>query len=189
MALVEAKVRARLAVLCPPDAEPTLTADDLDAMVAAARLADLDGNPPDSYQPWPGAGVSLPVGALAVPTTRNGIVYRVTVAAGQGRTGATEPIWPVGTGTVIDNELTWAPYGSAPWTPTWSINAGAAEGWRIKAAKAAENYSFSAGVDRFGVNELLDNCLRMARMYEGSGVAVLSSATKRNVGRWRDLVP
>lgn len=188
--MTDQQVRDRLRSLCPPDAIPALDADDLDAMVAAAKLADIDGNPPDSYQPWPGPGVALAVGALAVPTDRNGYAYRVQSVAGSGLTGATEPIWPAATGTVVDGGLTWAAYDLALWTPTWSINAGAAHGWRIKAGKAAEDYTFSAGVDRFDVNQLLDNCLRMARMYEGSGVAVLSSRdSRRDVARWRELLP
>jgi len=186
--LSEQQVRDRLRSLCPPDAIPTLTADDLDEMVAAARLADIDGNPPDTYQPWPGAGVSLAVGALAVPTERDGYAYRVSAIANQGRTHTTEPLWPGATGTVVDNEVTWEAWTLAPWTPTWSIDNGAARGWRIKAGKAAEDYDFSAGTDRFNVNQVLENCLRMARIYEGSGVAVLSSARRDDVARWAEVL-
>jgi hypothetical protein len=186
--LTEQAVRDRLRSLCPPDAEPRLEPNDLDTMVAAARQADIDGNPPDSYQPWQ-AGVSLAVGALAVPTDRNGWAYRVSVAAGQGLAGAVEPIWPL-SGTVVDNQLTWELWDAAPWTPTWSPNAGAAEGWRIKAAKAAERYSFSAGTDRFDINQVLDHCLRMVKLYEGSGVATLVNRDRRDDAlRWASVLP
>lgn len=182
----EVQVRDRLRSLCPPDAIPELTPADLDEMVWAAKLADIEGNPPDDFQPWPGAGVSLAVGALAVPTDRNGYVYRVQSISGDGRTGATEPVWAGS--TVTDNEVTWQPYATAPWTPTWSVNAGAARGWRIKAGRAAEDFSFSAGTDRFDVNQLLEHCLRMAKVYEGSGVAVLSASGRHSVRKWAGVL-
>jgi hypothetical protein len=186
--LSEQEVRDRLRALCPPDLDPALTADDLDAMVRAARQADADGNPPDDYQPW-APGITLTIGALAVPVERDGYVYRVTARADPGASGNTEPDWPVGTATVTDGNLTWELYDVAPWTPTWSINRGAGAGWRIKAGKAAHEFSFSAGTDRFGTNELLDHCLKMAKEYDGAGIAVLEVRQRRRTDAWEALLP
>lgn len=145
-------------------------------MIRVARRADVDGFGPDSYQPWkPAAAYAL--GQTVVPRERNGHRYTVTVA---GTSGALEPAWPlVDAATVGDGTVTWAEDGFAPWSPTWSIRAGAACGWRIKAGKAAGQYSFSAGTDRFDVNQLLEHCLTMARQYE----AGVGTASTRLVGR------
>jgi hypothetical protein len=128
------------------------------------------------------------MGAMAVPTERNGYVYRVTARAGAFRTGATEPVWSL-SGTVTDGDLTWELWDTAPWTPTWSLNAGAARGWRLKAGKAAGRYNFSAGTDRFDVNQVVENCLKMAKQYEGGGVAKLRAGdTVLDVTSYSDVL-
>ena len=187
--LTEAEVRERVAVLCPPELYPELGPADLDVMVRAARRADLLGFPPDSYQPWQG-GVAYSVGALCVPVERNGSAYRVSAISGTGVAGTVEPAWPAA-GNVVDGQATWAWFDSAPWTPTWAVNAGAARGWEIKAGKAAARYSFSAGTDRFDVNQIAANCLQMARMYrsQGAGVAKVRTDTGTlDVLAYRDVI-
>ena len=80
---------------------------------------------------------------------------------------------------------------TAPWTPTWAVNAGAARGWEIKAGKAAARYDFSAGTDRFNVNQIAANCLAMARQYrsQGAGVAKLRTDTGTfDVLTWREVI-
>lgn len=173
-------------MLCPPDSYPQLGPDDLDEMVRSARRADALGFPPDAFQPWqPG---SYGLGATAVPSDRNGIVYQVTARTATGATGATEPAWPI-SGTIVDGDLTWSVADSAPWTPTWAINAGVAKGWRIKAGKAAARFSFSAGTDRFDTNQVAANCLLMAKQYEGGGIAKLrSSDVTLDVTRFSDVI-
>lgn len=53
----------------------------------------------------------------------------------------------------------------AGWTPTWNLRAAAADGWMLKAAKAAADYDVEAGsvkANRTGVYEM---CMRMADKY------------------------
>src|SRR5688500_12667701 len=58
--------------------------------------------------------------------------------------------------------------GNAPlseeWTPTYDVNAAAAEGWLIKAARAAS--TTETGPDSVQVtSRVFENCVRMARLY------------------------
>lgn len=53
----------------------------------------------------------------------------------------------------------------ATWTPTWDLNAAAAEGWRRKAGKAAGQFSFTADGQTFHRAEMYRHCLSMAEHY------------------------
>ena len=63
------------------------------------------------------------------------------------------------------------------WTPTWDLNAGAAEGWRRKAGKAASRYSFAEDGQQFQRSHVYGHCLRQAEHYARteSNVAVVST--------------
>lgn len=55
---------------------------------------------------------------------------------------------------------------SAPeWTPTYRLNAAAAEAWRWKAAKASELVSIDLDGERMSSNQVFDQCERMIRHY------------------------
>jgi hypothetical protein len=162
--LSEQDIRDRIALKCPPERDPVLSAAHMDQLVRLARRADTLGNAPDSYSAWQ-PGVTYGVGDMVVPDPRNGRVYRATVA---GAAGTSVPVWPA-SGTVVDGGVTWTMAGAAPWTPTWAINSAVAEGWRVKAGIAAERYRFSTGSESFERNTVLENCLRMAELYAASG--------------------
>lgn len=55
--------------------------------------------------------------------------------------------------------------GDAAWDPTWDLNAGAAEGWRRKAGKAAGRFDVSVDGDVLHRAQAFANCLKMAERY------------------------
>lgn len=62
------------------------------------------------------------------------------------------------------------------WTPTWDLNAAAAEGWRRKAGKVAGEFTFNADGGSFNRAEQYRACLDMAKSYS-RGVGSYSYAT------------
>lgn len=162
MATTVAQARARLTTFTAAGVDPTLTAAELDELVVLAKRADADGDAPDAHAEWQ-ATTAYGVGAVVVPAARNGHYYRATVA---GMSGAVEPAFPTTDGaTVTDGTVTWQEAGLAPWSPTWDLNAAAAEGWRWKAAKVSARYDFDGDGQRFSRSQLLKHCLAMAGEY------------------------
>ncbi len=53
----------------------------------------------------------------------------------------------------------------ADWTPTYDLNAAAAEGWRWKAGKAASDVTFTTDGQSVSMSHLIEHCERMARSY------------------------
>lgn len=51
------------------------------------------------------------------------------------------------------------------WTPTFDLYAAAAEGWRWKAAKAAERFSFSADGASYNRDQIYAHCLAQVKSY------------------------
>jgi hypothetical protein len=47
------------------------------------------------------------------------------------------------------------------YTPTWALNAAAAEGWRIKGARVAGDFNFSADDASYSKGDVLAHCLDM----------------------------
>lgn len=136
----EAEARAWIEDETQWQAAPALSVEEVDRLVARARVTDASGNAPDAYAPWTPSVARL-VGDLRVPIARNGLVYRVTVA---GTSGATEPTWPTTLGlTVLDGGVTWEAYSLAPWSWTWDLAAAVAQGFRMKEAKVAAQFDVS----------------------------------------------
>lgn len=154
----------RLGRLLSYSTDPALTTAELADLLAMSRLADSDGNAPDSYADW-AVGTVYALGAVVVPTTRNGHYYTCTTAGTSHAT--TQPTWPTTSGgTVTDfGTLVWTESGSAPWTPTYDLNRGAAEGWRWKAAKASARFDFDADGGNFKRSQVAARCLEMAKAY------------------------
>jgi hypothetical protein len=63
------------------------------------------------------------------------------------------------------------------WTPTYDLNAAAAEGWRWKAGKVSPNYSFGIDRGRDEQSDVFKHCMAMAAQYTtgGSGSAKVPS--------------
>lgn len=177
--MTEAEARASLESMLDWASDPALTSAEIARLLLVARRIDADGVAPDTYTVWT-ASTALTVGALIVPTVRNGHVYKVTVA---GTTGTTEPTWPLTSGTTVTNgAVTFQESGAAPWTATWDLNSAAAAGWRLKAGKAAGRYQWSAEGMSYARQQTIDHCLRMAQVYSrGVGQSLrlhtLTSAT------------
>jgi hypothetical protein len=58
----------------------------------------------------------------------------------------------------------------AAWVPTWDLDAAAADGWEIKAGRAAAGYDFGEDSQRFNRSQVHAQCMAMARLYRrGSG--------------------
>ena len=52
------------------------------------------------------------------------------------------------------------------YVPTFSLNWGASEGWRMKAGIAAERYKFQADGATFVRDQVFTHCLKMADVYD-----------------------
>jgi hypothetical protein len=61
------------------------------------------------------------------------------------------------------------PYGLTPadngYSPTWDLNAGAAEGWRWKAASVSGSFDFVTDSQRFDRSQMAAMCLTMSAEY------------------------
>lgn len=160
-----AEASRRLSIYVASTSEPQLSSDELELLLSGARRSDSDGNAPDSYVSWiPGQAYSS--GALVVPPTRDGYVYTATVAGTASTASSTGPAFPTtSTGTVVDGTVTWGSRALAPWSPTFDLNAAAAEGWRWKAAKAASWIDFTADGASFKQSQVLELCERMVKRY------------------------
>ena len=164
-----AEAARRLSIYTASTSEPALTSDELELLLADARRSDSNGNAPDAYVSWiPGQAYSS--GALVVPPTRDGYVYTATVAGVASTASSTGPAFPTSTtGTVVDGSVTWGSRASAPWTPTFDVNAAAAEGWRWKAAKAAAWIDFTADGASFKQSQVVEQCLKQAQSFAKKG--------------------
>lgn len=66
----------------------------------------------------------------------------------------------------------------AGWVPTWDLDAAAADGWTIKAGRAASGFNFAEDGQRFDRSQVHAQCMLMARHYRrGAG-----SVRVRSVG-------
>ena len=170
--MTEAEARTRLASMLAASEEPRLTQQELDELLLYARVRDRNGNLPDPYFAWKPSTVYR-VGDRVVPTRRNGHVYEVSAIAGESKTAAAEPAFPLATGaTVVDGSVTWREVGLAPWAGVWLLRRAAAEGWNRKAGKAAGNHKFTAAGDTQSRQRIFEHCREMAKHYGSS----LSSA-------------
>lgn len=156
----EATARARIESMTAWDQVPVLQSTDIDALVAFARRADDSFRWVDDDTSW-AASTVYAAGTIRAPLTRNGHVY----TASAGTSGASQPTWPTTTGgTVVDGTVTWAESGGS-WSPTYDLNAAAAEGWRWKAARVAGSFDFSTDQQDFSRSQMNAMCLEMAATY------------------------
>lgn len=62
--------------------------------------------------------------------------------------------------------------GGDGYTPTYNMRAAAREGWKWKAAKAAEMISTDLDGDRMSANQLYNQCQDMVRKFSGTASPV-----------------
>jgi hypothetical protein len=55
--------------------------------------------------------------------------------------------------------------GDTDWSPTYDLNAAAAEGWRWKAAAVAGSFDFVTDSQRFDRSQVVAMCLQMSDRY------------------------
>jgi hypothetical protein len=65
----------------------------------------------------------------------------------------------------------------ADWTPTWDLNAGAAEGWARKASKAAANFNFAEDGQRFDRAQIYAHCAAQQKVYADKAMGSLPLTT------------
>lgn len=77
------------------------------------------------------------------------------------------------------------------WTPTWDLNAAAAEGWRWKAARVAGDFTFSADGASYSKADVLAHCLDMEQTYlaKCSGTSLVVGRAYLTDYDARDLIP
>ena len=59
------------------------------------------------------------------------------------------------------------------WTPTWDLNAAAADGWSRKAAKAHNLFNFAEDGQRFDRSQIYANCVTQRDYYAAKGHGAL----------------
>lgn len=130
---------------------PVLTPAEIDSLMEVARSGILR---------WR-VGAEYGVGAVVAPSTGPlDHQYVVTVA---GLAGVTEPTWPSGSGdTVTQGAVTYQESGSPL---AWSLYAAAAEGWLVKAGKAASRFDFSADGQTYDRSQVHKMALEMRASY------------------------
>jgi hypothetical protein len=65
----------------------------------------------------------------------------------------------------------------AAWTPTWDLNAAAAEGWARKSSKAANKFNFSEDGQRFDRAQIYAHCAAQQKMYADKAMGSLPLTT------------
>ena len=63
--------------------------------------------------------------------------------------------------------------GESGWTPTWDLNAGAAEGWARKASKAAGMFNFAEDGQRFDRAQIYAHCAAQQKVYADKAMGTL----------------
>ena len=163
--------RARLERLVAADTDPALTVDELDDLMAVARRVDTAGNHPANTSTTPlwAASTSVTAGTVVRVASTPARYWR---ARQSGVTAATAPVWPdlsrrTVTGVEVwDGSVVWSDNG-AEWSPTWNLEAAAADGWRTKAAKAAGRFDFGEDGQQFSRSQVVAHCTAMAKRFEG----------------------
>jgi hypothetical protein len=156
-----------LKVMVDWEAEPALDQDTIDALLAFGANADAWGNSPGNVEA--ATAWSQHTAQVGERIAAGGRYWVCTVP---GATGSVEPQWPVlwsgtrpGTTQVADGDATWTDAGTS-WWPSYSLDAAAAMGWRIKAGKVATRYGFMTDGQQFSRQQMHAMCLSMAQTYE-----------------------
>lgn len=61
------------------------------------------------------------------------------------------------------------------WDGAWNMNAAAADGWRIKAARVAAKFDFTSDVHGYTRSQMLRNFLQMAEEYASMDLNTIST--------------
>ena len=147
--------------LLPYMAAPQLSDADLDALLDKAKRAST----------WE-AATAYVHGDLVQPTVGNGLHYKCIQS---GTSGATEPIWPTGQASVVDDGAgetiaRWQEDGPA-YKQIYNVRKAAHEGWMMKAGKAALSVDMSGPVGNISGSQIQKQCLEMAKSFGSIEIA------------------
>ena len=124
---------------------PALTTPEVELLIRKSKRQDENRNFADSWERWL-PSTAFNVGDVVVADPRNFAYFKCTIA---GTSDTTQPTWPLLVGvtgaTIVDGGITWTLSGAAPWTPTWNLAYGIAQGWKMKMGKAVGAYDIQAG--------------------------------------------
>lgn len=165
----EDTARTRLDLMIDTSSDPAIADHELDEILDSARRVDAAGNPftnVDTAPTWEPSTV-YQYGAVVTADPAGGRWWLCTTP---GTSGTTQPSWPdQGTQapfltTVSEDGVVWTDAGTA-WAPTWDLNAAAAEGWRIKAGRAAGRFNFTTDGQTFARSQVIAHCRAQERSY------------------------
>ena len=145
----------QLRLFAQPDAEPTLSPDELRTILTAQKRADV----------WT-ASTSYVVGDAILPTVGNGHRYICTQA---GTSGATEPVWSKAMGAIAsdgtsDPVLRWKEDGPA-FKNVYNVRAAIHQAWIVKAGKASVAVDVNQQVGGLKASQIYDHCMKMAKSF------------------------
>lgn len=163
-----AEAQQRLERMCAYDQDPALGESEIADLLELSKRPDKWGNSPKNTEAttneW-AAATAYGVGEVIRPTSGTGRFLRCVYP---GTSGSSEPSWPSDTtrlgGRLGDNTVIWESAGTT-WEPNWDLNAGAAEGWLLKAGKASGRYKFATDGQTFNRSEVIANCFEMEARY------------------------
>lgn len=151
MNLTEAEARARLEQLVSATSAPVLDASEIDSLMEVAKGGLLR---------WR-AGAEYGVNAVVVPSS--GTLDHQYLVTDGGLAGSTEPTWPMVADTsVTQGVVTYQEYGAPD---RWDLYGAAAEGWLLKAGKAAGRFDFSADGQTYDRSQVHAAAMKMRAEY------------------------
>lgn len=167
--MTEAEAQTRIESMVDASTDPALSAAEITSLIDVARRSDAAGNPVSNVvaaATW-AASTAYQIGDVVTADPAANRWWRCVTP---GTSDATQPDWPDLGGVapfsyaIGDDEVTWLDIGTA-WRPTFNLDAGAAEGWRLKAGKAAGRYDFGTDGQTFSRGQLIAHCRLMESSY------------------------
>jgi hypothetical protein len=180
--MTQAEARARLESMLDWQTDPALSSAEVDMLFSDASRPDRHGYIPDTRAKW-AANTAYALGAEIIPTSPNGHFYTVSVA---GTSSGSEPTWPTTSAATITSGTATFTEAGRSWAGRWDTNAAAAEGWRWKAAKAANRVTLSTDGQSFSRSDLIAHCNQTADMYAARVVESVAGARPRHHRRHWD---
>lgn len=169
MNLTEAEARTRLEQMVAATSAPALVASEIDSLMEIARGGLLR---------WR-SGAEYGSGAIVVPSSGT-LDHQYLVTTG-GLAGSVEPTWPlVEDETVTLGAVTYQEYGAPD---RWDLYGAAAEGWLMKAGKAAGRFDFSADGQTYDRSQVHAAAMKMRAEY----LALAAEEKRGGPGRRRGL--
>lgn len=167
--MIESDARTRLEQMVSATSAPALVSTEIDTLMEIARGGLLR---------WR-AGAEYGVGAIVVPTS--GVLDHEYIVTAGGLAGTVQPAWPLAPGGVVMmGTVTYQEHGSPE---RWDLYGAAAEGWLLKAGKAAGRFDFSADGQTYDRSQVHAQAMKM----RGEYLALSAEERRGGVNRRRGL--